>query len=52
VFAFVLSFCILIVHRKAVKHKLLFAWPSFNLALIGAHYHVFRHVGWFGTGAI
>ena len=51
VFTLVLSVGILITHRKAVKHKILFAWPFINLAVIGTHYYIFRDVGWFGVRA-
>lgn len=45
VFAFTLSLGALIVHRKAVKNKAIFAWPFVNLCIIGAHYYIFRDVG-------
>ncbi|MCL2408920.1 MAG: hypothetical protein FWC96_04805 [Oscillospiraceae bacterium] len=51
VFAFVLTLGVLIIYRKAVKHKILFAWPFANLAVIATHYYIFRNTGLLGRRA-
>ena len=51
IFAFTLMIIILIVHRKAIRNKLIFAWPFINLAIIGAYYYIFRDVGLFSSRA-
>jgi len=50
-FTFVVILGLLILHRKALSHKALFAWPFVNLAIIGTHYFIFRHVSQLGPRA-
>lgn len=45
IFAFVFTFGLLILHRKALPHKALFAWPFVNLGIIATHHVIFRNVG-------
>jgi len=45
IFSFVVTLGVLIIHRKAVTNKILYLWPFINLAIIGAHYYIFRNIG-------
>ena len=47
-FTFVVTLGLLILHRKALPRKALFAWPFVNLAIIGTHYFIFRDVSQLG----
>jgi len=51
IFAFTLTFGILILHRKAIEHKVLFIWPFINLSMIITHYYIFRNVGYLSDRA-
>jgi len=48
IFTFVLTFGVLLIHRKAIENKIIFLWPFVNLLIIMAHYYIFRDVGHLG----
>ena len=50
-FTFVFTLGLLFLHRKALPHKALFAWPFVNLAIIGTHYMIFRDISQLGPRA-
>ena len=51
VFAFVVTFGVLVLHWRAVRPRALFVWPFVNLAIIGTHYVFFREVSQLGPRA-
>jgi len=48
IFAFVIILGTLVIHRKAIRNKLIYLWPFINLAIIGTYYYIMRDVGHLG----
>ena len=51
IFAFVVTFGLLLLHRNVIRRKILYLWPFVNLAIIGTHYYMFRDAGTLTTRA-